>query len=84
MGNYFTKTVAAASTFTVSNVPASAYSMVVEITHTTGSITWFAGIRWPYGDPAPTLTTGKTHLFMFITDDAGTTWRASSLTNYTN
>lgn len=83
-GNYFTKTISANSTFTVSNVPASrAYAFTLELTHTSGTVTWFSGVEWP-GGIAPTLTTGKTHLFMFITDDGGTRWRASSLTNYTN
>ena len=83
-GNYFTKTINGASTFTVSNVPASrAYAFTLELTHTSGAITWFSGVEWPEST-APTLTTGKTHLFMFVTDDGGTRWRASSLINYTN
>jgi hypothetical protein len=81
-GNYFTKTINGASTFTVSNVPASrSYAFTLELTHTSGAITWFSGVVWP-GGTAPTLTTGKVHLFMFVTDDGGTTWRASSLINY--
>ena len=84
VGNYFTKTINGASTFTVSSVPASrSYSFTLELTHTSGAITWFSGVEWP-GGTAPTLTTGKTHLFMFITDDGGTRWRASSLIDYTN
>jgi len=84
LGNYFTKTINGASTFTVSNVPASrAYAFTLELTHTSGTVTWFSGVEWPAGT-APTLTTGKTHLFMFVTDDGGTRWRASSLINYTN
>jgi hypothetical protein len=83
-GNYFTKTIDGASTFTVSNVPSSrAYSFTLEITHTSGTITWFSGVEWP-GGTAPTLTTGKTHLFIFITDDGGSRWRAAAVTNYTN
>lgn len=83
-GNYFTKTINGASTFTVSNIPASrAYAFTLELTHTSGTITWFSGVEWP-GGTAPTLTTGKTHLFLFVTDDGGTRWRASSLINYTN
>jgi hypothetical protein len=81
--NYFTKTINANSTFTVSNTPASrAFAFTLELTHTSGTITWFSGVEWP-GGTAPTLTTGKTHLFMFVTDDSGTRWRASSLINYT-
>ena len=83
-GNFFTKTINGASTFTVSNVPASrAYAFTLEVTHTSGVITWFSGVEWP-GGTAPSLTTGKTHLFVFVTDDGGSRWRASSLTNYTN
>jgi hypothetical protein len=83
-GNYFTKTINANSTFTVSNVPSSrAYAFTLELTHTSGTVTWFSGVEWP-GSVAPTLTTGKTHLFMFVTDDGGTRWRGSSLINYTN
>lgn len=82
-GNYFTKTINGASTFTVSNVPASrSYTFTLELEHTSGAITWFSGVEWPNGT-APTLTTGKTHLFMFQTDNGGTRWRASSLINYT-
>lgn len=84
LGNYFTKTINGASTFTVSNVPASrSYSFTLEVTHTSGTITWFSGVEWPSGT-APTLTTGKTHLFMFVTDDGGTRWRGAALINYTN
>jgi hypothetical protein len=81
-GNFFTKTINANSTFTVSNIPSSrAYAFTLELTHTSGTITWFSGVVWP-GGTAPTLTTNKVHLFMFVTDDGGTTWRASSLINY--
>lgn len=83
-GNYFTKTINGNSTFTVSSVPVSrAYSFILELTHTSGTVTWFSGVEWP-GGTAPTLTTGKTHLFVFVTDDGGTRWRGSSLINYTN
>jgi hypothetical protein len=83
LGNYFTKTINGASTFTVSNVPASRnYAFTLELEHTSGAITWFSGVEWP-GGTAPTLTTGKTHLFIFQTDNGGTRWRASSLINYT-
>jgi hypothetical protein len=83
-GNYFTKTINGASTFTVSNVPSSrAYSFTIELTHTSGAITWFSGVEWP-ASTAPTLTTGKTHLFMFVTDDGGTRWRGAALVDYVN
>lgn len=83
-GNYFIKTISANSTFTVSNVPSSrSYGLTLELTHTSGTITWFSDVEWPKATP-PTLTTGKTHLFMFVTDDGGTRWRGAALVDYTN
>jgi hypothetical protein len=84
LGNYFTKTIAGVSTFTFSNVPSeSAYSFTLKLTHTSGAITWPTEVKWP-SDTPPTLTTGKTHLFTFVTDDGGTRWRGSSLVDYVN
>lgn len=81
-GNYFIKTVSGNITFTVSNVPASrAYAFTMEVTHTSGTITWFSGVQWPNGN-APTLTTGKVHLISFATDNSGTTWRGVANVNY--
>jgi len=84
-GTYFTKTIAGSSTFTFSNVPTSgnAYSFTLDVTHTSGTITWPTSVKWP-SDTAPTLTTGKTHLFMFTTRDGGTRWRGSALVDYVN
>ena len=82
--NYFTKTINGASTFTFSSPPASrAYAFALELTHTSGTITWPTSVKWPK-DTAPTLTTGKTHLFIFVTDDGGTRWRGASLVDYVN
>lgn len=82
-GNYFTKTITGDSTFTVANVPATgAYAFTMEVQHSGGTITWFSGVEWP-SSAAPTLTSGKTHLFFFVTDDGGTRWRGSSLVDYT-
>lgn len=82
--NYFTKTISADSTFTFSNPPSSrAYAFALELTHTSGAITWPTAVKWP-ANTAPTLTTGKTHIFIFVTDDSGTTWRGASLVDYVN
>jgi hypothetical protein len=82
LGNFFTKTINANSTFTFSNPPSSrSYSFSLELTHTSGAVTWPASVVWPSGT-APTLTTGKVHLFMFVTDDAGTRWRGAALVDY--
>jgi hypothetical protein len=81
-GNYFTKTISADSTFTFDTVPASrAFAFVLELTHTSGAVNWPNSVKWP-NDTAPTLTTGKTHIFVFVTDDGGTRWRGGSLINY--
>jgi len=86
LGNYFTKTITGATTFTFDNVPASgvAYGFTMEVTlNGSNAITWPATVKWN-ADTAPTLTDGKTQLFMFITDDGGTRWRGSALVDYVN
>lgn len=80
-GNYFTKTINGNSTFTFSNVPSGAYGMIVEIENTSGTITWPTEVKWP-NDTAPSISTGKTHVFVFITDDSGTRWRGMAQVNY--
>lgn len=82
-GNYFTKTISGSSTFTFVNAPASrSYAFTLELTVTSGSATWPAAVQWPSG-AAPTLSTSKTSLLMFVTDDGGTRWRGASLVDYT-
>ena len=83
--NYFTKTITGATTFTFTNVPTGvAYGMTMEVTlNGSNAITWPATVKWP-ADTAPSITDGKTQLFMFVTDDGGTRWRGSSLVDYTN
>jgi hypothetical protein len=84
-GNYFTKTISSDSTFTFSNPPSSGTvgSFTLEVTHSGGTITWPSTVKWP-ADSAPSLTTGKTHLFLFLTDDGGSRWRGAALVDYTN
>jgi hypothetical protein len=82
-GNYFTKTISTNSTFTFSNPPASrSYAFTLELTHTSGTVTWPAAVQYPGGN-APTLTNGKTSLIVFVTDDGGTRWRGAALVDYT-
>jgi hypothetical protein len=83
LGNYFTKAINGNSTFTFSSAPAGSYSFVLELTHTSGAVTWPASVQWP-NSLAPAFSTGKTHIIVFITDDSGTRWRASSSINYVN
>jgi hypothetical protein len=83
-GNYFTKTIAGDSTFTFSNAPASrSYAFTLELTQTSGNVTWPAAVTWPKDTP-PTLTAGNTHIFVFVTDDGGTRWRGAALVDYIN
>ena len=84
-GNYFTKTITGATTFTFDNVPTGvAYTFTMEVTlNGSNAITWPASVKWP-ADTAPSITDGKTQLFVFITDDGGTRWRGSSVVDYTN
>ena len=84
-GNYFTKTITGATTFTFTNVPTGvAYTFTMEVTlNGSNAITWPAAVKWP-ADTPPTITDGKTQLFVFLTDDGGTRWRGSSVVDYTN
>jgi hypothetical protein len=83
LGNYFTKTITSNSTFTFANAPANrAFAFTLELTHTSGTVTWPASVKWP-NDTAPTLDNGKTSLLVFVTDNGGTRWRGGALPNYT-
>ncbi len=84
-GNYFTKTISGNTTFTFTNPPSSGTvgSFTLELTHSSGTVTWPSSVKFP-ADTAPTLTTGKTHLFVFITDDGGTRYRGAALVDYVN
>ena len=84
-GNYFTKPITGATTFTFSSAPSGVvYSFTMEVTcNGSNAITWPAAVKWP-ADTAPTLTDAKTQLFTFITDDGGTRWRGSSQVDYVN
>jgi hypothetical protein len=73
--NYFTKTVAGSTTFTVSNIPAGAFGFALRMTYTSGTVTWPASFKWT----APTLTSGKTYLIICETDDGGTKIRATAI-----
>ena len=84
-GNYFIKTISGNSTFTFANPAASGQvtAFTLELTHSSGTVTWPSSVKWN-SDTAPTLTTGKTHLFMFVTDDGGSRYRGSALVDYVN
>lgn len=76
-GNLFTKTISAATTFTVSNVLGSgnANSFILELTNGgSQTITWFSGVKWA-GGTAPVLTAAGVDILGFYSHDGGTTWR---------
>lgn len=75
-GNFFTKTISGATTFTVSNVPATgtAITFILELTNGgSDTITWFSGVTWVAGT-APTLTASGRDVLAFYTFDNGSTW----------
>lgn len=76
-GNWFTKTAAAALTWTVTNIPASATaaSFILELTNGGAyTQTWPTGTKWAAG-VAPALTAAGVDILAFYTHDGGTTWR---------
>lgn len=75
-GNWFTKTISATTTLTVSNTPASgtAASFILDLTNGgSQTINWWTGVKW-VGGTAPTLTTSGRDSLGFYTYDGGTTW----------
>lgn len=72
----FTKTISGATTFTVSNVPASGAvaSFILDLTNGgSATVTWWSGMKWA-GGTAPTLTASGRDVLGFFTHDGGTTW----------
>ena len=81
-GNYFTTTVNGNVTFSFTNVPASrVYGITIEINHISGIINWPAEVNFAE-NLAPILSTGKVHLFMFVTSNGGSTWRGTGLIDF--
>lgn len=65
--NYFTKTVAANSTFTVSNLPAAGCSWTLELQVDAGTVFTFpAAFKAMNNGVVPPLNIAKTHLVMFV------------------
>jgi hypothetical protein len=76
LGSVFTKTLASAPTFTVSNVAVAGKvtSFILDLTNGGNFlVTWWSGIRWA-GAVAPTLTSSGRDILGFYTVDGGTTW----------
>ena len=76
-GNYFTKTISGATTFTVSNVASSGSVAAFVLDLTDGgaaAVTWWSGITWNAATP-PTLTASGVDTLAFFSYDGGTSWR---------
>ena len=81
-GDHFTVIISGNNTLSFTNVPTGSYACVLEVNHTSGTITFPTGTVW--AGSAPTLSTGKRHLFFFQRVKVGTTgWYASALPGYT-
>ncbi len=69
------------STLTISNPAgtgnACSFTLIFDANGTSYTITWPAAVKWP-GGTAPTITTtnGRSDMFVFYTNNAGTTWYA--------
>lgn len=72
-------TVSANTTFSFSSNPAVGTTCLLHVTHTSGTIAFPAAWVWP-GNVAPSLTTGRVHIFTAYYD--GAKYRASYLRNY--
>lgn len=75
-GDYFTRTISGAQTFSLSNVPTSglAQAFILDLTNGgSATITWWANLRWP-GGTAPTLTAAGRDVLAFYTHDGGANW----------
>lgn len=78
LGNYVTATSTALTTWTFSNAPSTSIAGGFILVLTNGGAftqNWPSpNVKWP-GGVAPTLTASGTDVLMFVTNDAGTTWR---------
>lgn len=73
---YWTKTITANTTFTISNAPTSGFGGVIILTLTNGgsaTVGWWAGIKWAKGT-TPALTSAGKDVLGFFTTDNGVTW----------
>ena len=75
-GNVFSHTPTANTTFVFSNPPATgtAYGFTLKVTPSaTVTITWPASVDWPAGTAPTAPASGATNVFVFYTQDGGTT-----------
>ena len=76
-GNVFSDAPATSPTYVFSNPPASgtAYGFTLKVTPSaTITITWPASVDWPSGTAPTAPASGTTSVFVFYTQDGGTTY----------
>ena len=75
LGTVFTKTITAATTFTISGVPSGAASTFNLVLTNGGSkvVTWPSSVKWTEGNP-PELSASGIDVLTFLTPNGGTTW----------
>lgn len=81
-GNYFTKTITATTTFTLSSVPpaGTTASFILELTNAgSQTVNLWAGVKWGGGAAPSPLTTAGVDILGFYTHDGGVTWRGMLL-----
>lgn len=78
---YFTATINGATTLSIANVPVGTFATGIILRFAnagSAAITWPASVKWP-GGSAPAFTVAGIDLIVLVTDDNGTTWRASAV-----
>lgn len=85
-GTYFSSTCSSNTTFVFGNYASgstrvNSFTLRVTCTGSGTTLTWPSAVIWDSGT-APTLTDNKTHIFVFTTDDGGTTVRGAALVDY--
>lgn len=76
LGNYFSRTNAGATSFSLSSVPPAGQvsAFVLNLTNGgSGAITWWPNIRWA-GGTAPALTASGRDMLGFMSADGGANW----------
>ena len=73
--NVFTKTITAATTFTIATIPNNKSALFNLILTDGGSktVTWPSNVKWSEGVP-PSLTASGIDVLTFLTPDGGITW----------
>jgi hypothetical protein len=80
-GNYFKRTISGSETWVFNNIPQDGFSWTVEAELVAGALTLPSSVKTP-GNQVYTMSTGKSHLLMFVTSNKGTRIRMVVAPNY--